>query len=211
MSFDPHIDELLAVTTVSSSGQTTLTHLSNSGQNISAASGAVTLILPVASSSPRKIFFIKKTDSSGNVVTVTRGGSDLIDGATTYALSTQYNWLMVESDATSNWEILSKTPSSSGGISYTLSSKSAGFTANGTTGTFYQITCSSAVAITLPASPADATIYKFIVVSGTALATFTANGAETILNGYQSSATMTLAYLAGAVELIAVSGGWQVT
>lgn len=102
------------------------------------------------------------------------------------------------------------TPSS--GSKCIISTKSAGFTANDATGTIYVITASSAVAVTLPASPADGTVYKFAVASGTAGVTFTANGAETIINGGSVATTMTLAsQRSGVVELVAVSGGWYVT
>ncbi len=106
--------------------------------------------------------------------------------------------------------IAMSTPSS--GSKCIISTKSAGFTANDATGTIYVITASSAVAVTLPASPADGTVYKFAIASGTAGVTFTANGAETIINGGSVATTMTLAsQRSGVVELVAVSGGWYVT
>jgi hypothetical protein len=54
-----------------------------------ASSGAVVINLPAASGSGRYIT-IKKIDSSSNACTPTRAGSDLIDGATSYGLTTQY-------------------------------------------------------------------------------------------------------------------------
>lgn len=102
------------------------------------------------------------------------------------------------------------TPSS--GSKYVISTKNAGFTANDATGTIYVITAGSAIAVTLPASPADGTVYKFAIASGTAGVTFTADGAETIINGGSVATTMTLAsQRSGVVELVAVSGGWYVT
>lgn len=94
---------------------------------------------------------------------------------------------------------------------WTLSSKSANFTANDSTGTLYLITASGAIGVTLPASPADGTVYKFRRISGTGLVTFTANGAETIKNcGLSNLTTLTLDN-EGVVELTAVSGGWIVS
>lgn len=102
------------------------------------------------------------------------------------------------------------TPSS--GSKYTISTKNASFTANDATGTIYVITAGSAIAVTLPASPADGTVYKFAIASGTAGVTFTADGAETIINGGRSATTLFFASQAsGVVELVAVSGGWYVT
>lgn len=95
------------------------------------------------------------------------------------------------------------------GSAWTTSAKSAGFTANDAGNTFYLITASSAIAVTLPASPADGRVYKFQRVSGSALTTLTANGAETIR--YGDAADTTLILDSGCVELIAVTGGWVVT
>jgi len=97
----------------------------------------------------------------------------------------------------------------SAGSSWTMLSKSSGFTANDPANSFYLITASSAIAVTLPASPADGRVYKFQRVSGSALITFTANGAETIRNC--DAADTTLILDSGCVELIAVTGGWVVT
>ena len=55
-----------------------------------ATSAAFALTLPAAGSVLGFPFFVKKIDSSGNAVTITRAGSDTIDGATTLALSSQY-------------------------------------------------------------------------------------------------------------------------
>lgn len=94
---------------------------------------------------------------------------------------------------------------------WTLSSQSTNFTANGATGTLYLITASGAIGVTLPASPADGTVYQFRRVSGTGLITITANGVETINNcGITNLTTLTLDN-EGVVQLTAVSGGWIVS
>jgi hypothetical protein len=103
------------------------------------------------------------------------------------------------------------TAASSGGVKYSLSAQSTAFTANATSGTFYVITASSAVPVTLPPTPADGTTYKFVVISGSALATLTANGSDTITNGAQSGSTLTLGVNQGVVVLTAISGGWLVS
>lgn len=106
--------------TVATERTTTLTSLvslttaSNKGQYADASGGAFAVTLPSAASSTDKIFVIKKTDSSGNAVTVTRAGSDTIDGATTVVLSAQYDWVMLQSDGGTDWRIVSKTIPSSG-------------------------------------------------------------------------------------------------
>lgn len=91
------------------SSNTSVTTSSNWGQYADATGGAIAVTLPSAASSTSKVFVIKKTDSSGNAVTVTRAGSDTIDGSTTVALSSQNDWVMIQSDGTTNWKIISRT------------------------------------------------------------------------------------------------------
>lgn len=103
--------QVLKASTIS--GVTTLTATSNTSQYADATGGAFAVTLPAASSTD-KVFMIKKIDSSGNAVTVTRAGSDTIEGATTVALSAQYSWIIVQSDGTSAWKVIGRTVPSSG-------------------------------------------------------------------------------------------------
>ncbi|MGH7974998.1 MAG: hypothetical protein ACREBR_05705 [bacterium] len=70
-----------------------------------AASNAIVITLPTATSSTRRIYNFKKTDSSANSVTVTAAGSDTIDGAASQVLTSQYQDLSIQSDGT-NWWII---------------------------------------------------------------------------------------------------------
>ena len=72
---------------------------------INASSGASVANLPTAVGITGRIYIIKKTDSSGNAVTVNTTSSQTIDGATTYSLATQYKYVQVQSDGT-NWSII---------------------------------------------------------------------------------------------------------
>lgn len=74
-----------------------------------AASGAITVNLPAASTHPGGVYVIKKTDSSGNAVTIDGNSSETIDGATTLVLAVQYDGAMIQSDG-SNWNILAIGP-----------------------------------------------------------------------------------------------------
>lgn len=74
-----------------------------------ATAGAVTLNLPAATGTHREIAF-KKTDSSANACTVTRAGSDTIDGATTVALSNQYAVTRIYDAASTVWERMHSIP-----------------------------------------------------------------------------------------------------
>jgi hypothetical protein len=70
-----------------------------------AASGAVVITLPVASGLAGYRFYIKRIDSSANSCTITRSGSDTIDGQTTISFDLQYTSMTVVSDG-SLWYIL---------------------------------------------------------------------------------------------------------
>lgn len=89
----------------------TLTATSSAAHYCDATSAAIAVTLPAASTSRDKLFIIKKIDSGGNAVTVTRAGSDTIDGATSFALTAQYNWVVIQSDGTADWRIVGKTSS----------------------------------------------------------------------------------------------------
>lgn len=68
-------------------------------------SGNMTLTLPTASSFTGFRFYIKRIDSTNYTVTVTRSGTDTIDGLTNFTLDLQYTALAVVSNG-SNWYIL---------------------------------------------------------------------------------------------------------
>lgn len=67
--------------------------------------GAFTATLPTAVGKQGKRYTIKRTNSGSNAVTVGTTSSQTIDGSTTYSLSAQWKYVVVESDG-SNWEIV---------------------------------------------------------------------------------------------------------
>ena len=67
---------------------------------VDASGGAVTVTLPAAADRDGKQFDIIKIDSSGNAVTVDADGSELINGALTEIITTQYNTITVASFGT---------------------------------------------------------------------------------------------------------------
>lgn len=69
-----------------------------------ASGGAFSLTLPAVASFKYRSLCIKKVDGSGNAVTVDGSGSETIDGAATYALSSQYAAVTVYSDG-DEWHI----------------------------------------------------------------------------------------------------------
>ena len=72
---------------------------------VNAASGGITITLPAAASAAESIFTIKKKDVTFNIVTVAAAGAELIDGAATYPLSTQYEAIKIQSDGSAWWII----------------------------------------------------------------------------------------------------------
>lgn len=86
-----------------------LDHTINAGTffKCDATSGAIALTLPSAGLNEGRILIIKKTDVSANVVTVTRAGSDTIDGATSFPLATQYKFVTLINDEDGDiWNVI---------------------------------------------------------------------------------------------------------
>lgn len=91
-----------AIATVS--GNTTL-DATYSNVLVDASGGPVTLTLPAAASSTRRVYTIKKIDSSVNSVVIDGNGAETIDGAATVSLVTQYESLRIVCNGTS-WFIM---------------------------------------------------------------------------------------------------------
>lgn len=70
---------------------------------VNATSGAITINLPQASTATNVELFIIKTDSSANAVTVDGYSSETINGATTQALTTQYQKIVIVCDGSTWW------------------------------------------------------------------------------------------------------------
>jgi len=71
---------------------------------VDATAGAATVNLPLAASVPAGTrFAVKKSDASGNAVTLTRAGADTIDGGTTVALAAQFNSVVVVGNGVTQW------------------------------------------------------------------------------------------------------------
>lgn len=72
---------------------------------VNATSGVVTVTLKPAEECKQKMVIVKKTDASANAVTVDGNGSETIDGATTSALSSQWETIRIMSDG-AQWLII---------------------------------------------------------------------------------------------------------
>jgi hypothetical protein len=71
------------------------------------AGGAFTVTLPLAASvRPGHVIEFKKSDASANDMTVSRAGSDTIDGANTKVLGAQYDYLRLVSNGATVWHVM---------------------------------------------------------------------------------------------------------
>ena len=73
-----------------------------------ASTGALSITLPTSVGITGKVYVVKKMDSTANVVTVATTSSQTIDGATTRALSLQYDAISVQADG-ANWIVIGNT------------------------------------------------------------------------------------------------------
>lgn len=95
------------------SANLTLTAQDDSGWFlVDATAAAVTLTLPLASAAPAMTVTVKKTDSSAHTVTVARSGTNTIDGAASVVISAQYGAIVLRSDGSAAWDLL--TPAAAG-------------------------------------------------------------------------------------------------
>ena len=70
-----------------------------------ATSAAITVTLPAVVNSYRKVYTIKKTDASGNAVTIQANVAETIDGANTKVLAAQYDKVTIQCDGNA-WHII---------------------------------------------------------------------------------------------------------
>ena len=69
------------------------------------ASGSFTITLPAAASNSGRMYYIKKTNSSSNTITIDGNGAETIDGATTLVLYVQYDAVRIVCNG-SSWYVV---------------------------------------------------------------------------------------------------------
>ncbi len=117
---------------------------------IDATAGNRTVTLPLSANFPGRIYAIKRTDSSGNSVTVAASGSDTIDGVATLSLTATMGAIL-QSDGEGLWSVISSSSSGGGGPA---TPKAATFVVDVTPGLGDFTTIEAAVAAT-PVTGAD--------------------------------------------------------
>jgi hypothetical protein len=73
---------------------------------VDASGGDVTVNLPSASARGDRTYWVKKTDSSGNVVILSPDGADTFEGESDAEIRTEGESLTFHSDGTSNWSVI---------------------------------------------------------------------------------------------------------
>lgn len=72
-----------------------------------ATSGAITVNLPALSGVIGRVYIIKKSDASGNAVTIDGNSTETIDGSATLALGAQYDYVTIQA-ITGGWMIIGR-------------------------------------------------------------------------------------------------------
>ena len=99
-----HVNSSFALSNVSKTSSYTAT-ASDHSLFCDATSGNLTITLPSATGCAGRVYVIKKIDSGANLVTIGCSGSETIDGASNYQLSSQYESITMQSNG-SNWYII---------------------------------------------------------------------------------------------------------
>jgi len=117
-----------------------------------ASGGAVTLTLPTASARVREYFIIRK--NSGANVVIARAGADTINGATSFTLSSQYQWAIIRADtANGAWYVQTGTAGGAGGsASFSYVTKATNYTITGADSGIAVDASAGNVTITLPSA-----------------------------------------------------------
>jgi hypothetical protein len=79
--------------------------------SVDATSGAITITLPAAASHTGREYFITKSDSSANEVTIDANGAETINGSLTRKLALQYDSIKIVSNG-NNWIVLANNSTS---------------------------------------------------------------------------------------------------
>lgn len=70
--------------------------------------GGIIGTLPLAANNDGKVYFVKKIDAAAGVITVTRSGAELVDGAVSQPVTNQWDVIGLVSDG-ANWYLISQS------------------------------------------------------------------------------------------------------
>lgn len=213
----------------------TTTYLATVSDDVITASGsAFTITLPAATTLGKVLQF-KKTDSSlTNIITITAGSGDNIDGASSITLNTQFESVEIVADGTHTWNLLNRSINDTtstaisafvaGGGFGTVSTSSfvskrigdslqvwGTFTVGTASGTAASITLPSGIAIgKLPTTATGTIVGEWITSAGSTLNMFTTPNSGVIFYDGSTSGSIFFTGMSGTTGLIK-SGGSTVS
>lgn len=117
---------------------------------VDATSGNVTIDLPTSTTTHIRRYFIKKTDSGANTVTIDPDASETIDGDSTLVLSSENDSVLIQSDG-SNYFVMAQKLASSG-TSQTITKFNSTTTIGGDVDVALCDSASGDITLTLPAA-----------------------------------------------------------
>ena len=170
---------------------------------IDATAASRTVTLPLSANYPGRIYAIKRTDSSGNSVTVACSGADTIDGVATLSLTATMGAIL-QSDGEGLWSVISSSSSGGGG---TATPKAATFVVDVTPGLGDFTTIEAAVAAT-PVTGADIYVREGAYAPAATIALPAARNVK-IRGAGRGIVTITIPSTGGAspISLFTVAGG----
>lgn len=86
---------------------------------VDASGAARTIALPAAATVSGREYVVKKTDASANAVIIDPAGAELIDGAATHSMTTQWESVQIQSNGTS-WFIIADPLAGAAGAAHPL-------------------------------------------------------------------------------------------
>lgn len=175
-----------------------------------ASSGAQSIFLPTATGCAGQSYVIKKTDTTGNIVTlVPFSGGQAIDGQTSLVLSRQLQYVEIQSDGFEWWIISSNlasfnVPAGTAAITHTttyaINSNDAFVLCDGTSGAF---------TVTLPTATGLTGETFFIEkIDGSAHAITVATTSAQTING---NSTLTLSAQYAYYQVVSNGTNWYIT
>lgn len=139
---------------ITTSTPTSLLVLSNTHIAIDATAGNKSVVLPASaySNGTGSVFNVKKADASANTVTVTVSGGALIDGASSYILSSQYQSVMFVANGNGGYDVISTVGQTgvSTDVTTTITSGSSSTVPDGTNIIQFNNSSNLTYALTLP-------------------------------------------------------------
>ena len=179
-------------------------------QNIlaNATSNAITINLPAVATTHQKRFYVRKTDTSANAVTIDGNSSETIDGATTLVLPNEDDFAEIITDGTA-WYVLSTNVVEDTVTTATASSVTPDGSGPASGNVVLADTTSNAVTVNLPAANTQKNrrfTVKFKTKGGSNNVTVDANASETI----DGSTTQTLDAANECIVMLSDGTAWYI-